>query len=577
MISNELTVAGTVPDFPGTLLWLGLFRPACARSTGFEIAGSRGRQGEVLGVFARGGRGRQVLVIIDGVRVNDPSSFSQEYDLRLLSASQVASIEIVKGAASTLYGTNAATAVINITTKSESSRKVGGEIQSSIGTNQTSDDQNYRPSEFINSVNLGGTLNKFTYSLAFANTYVDGMSSIATDENEEDRTRRNNFDLRLGYKFTEDLGLSIYANKTELDTEYDESFGLMDAPYEFKSDQQRIGLAFNWKYDKGELVFNSAYSDYSSENISNFPGTFEGSNYVADLYAKYVFKDQFYTILGLNYINDKASFTEKGEFTLVDPYANLVYVSEVGLNVNGGLRWNNHSEYGSEFVYSLNPSYTFNTDDGYWKLITSYATSYITPSLTQLFGDFGANPELEPESNRTIEAGVEYALKSKLRTNILYFNRVEENFVFFDGNSFQFLNAENTIDAQGVEFELDWQIIPSLQFATNYTFTERKGDNAIRIPKHKLNALIGYDFSERSLLSLTYSYTGERSDTDFNTFEDIPLDPYSLFGINYTHKLFNDSLKVFVNIDNIFNTDYTEVIGFNTRGRNIRIGLGWSF
>ena len=115
------------------------------------------------------------------------------------------------------------------------------------------------------------------------------MSSINTEENEEDRTRRNNLDLRLGYKFTEDLGLSIYANRTDLDVEYDESFGLTDAPYEFKSEQQRIGLAFNWKFDKGELVLNSAYSDYNSENISNFPSTFEGSNYVADLYAKYVF------------------------------------------------------------------------------------------------------------------------------------------------------------------------------------------------------------------------------------------------------------------------------------------------
>ncbi len=93
------------------------------QKSGIEIAGARTRQGEVLGVFARGGRGRQVLIIIDGVRVNDPASFSQEYDLRLLSTSQIASIEIIKGAASTLYGTNAATAVINIITRKPSSKK----------------------------------------------------------------------------------------------------------------------------------------------------------------------------------------------------------------------------------------------------------------------------------------------------------------------------------------------------------------------------------------------------------------------------------------------------------------------
>ena len=94
------------------------------KKSGIEIAGSRGREGTILGVFARGGRGRQVLVLIDGVRVSDPSSFSQEYDLRLLSTANIESVEILKGAASTLYGTNAATAVISITTKKISEQKL---------------------------------------------------------------------------------------------------------------------------------------------------------------------------------------------------------------------------------------------------------------------------------------------------------------------------------------------------------------------------------------------------------------------------------------------------------------------
>ena len=85
--------------------------------SGIEISGSRGRAGEVLGAFVRGGRGRQLIVLIDGLRVSDPSSFSQEFDLRLLPLDNIASIEIIKGANSTLYGANAATAVINITTK----------------------------------------------------------------------------------------------------------------------------------------------------------------------------------------------------------------------------------------------------------------------------------------------------------------------------------------------------------------------------------------------------------------------------------------------------------------------------
>lgn len=143
--------------------------------SGIEIAGSRGADGSILGVFARGGRGRQVLVLIDGVRVSDPSSFSQEYDLRLLSAANIESIEILKGAASTLYGTNAATAVINITTKKVSEQSISLNVQASRGTNQNSDDQNYNLAQAFNSASLGGTLDAFTYQVGFSNRYSDGL------------------------------------------------------------------------------------------------------------------------------------------------------------------------------------------------------------------------------------------------------------------------------------------------------------------------------------------------------------------------------------------------------------------
>lgn len=543
------------------------------QKSGFEIAGSRTRQGEVLGVFARGGRGRQVLIIIDGVRVNDPASFSQEYDLRLLSTSQIASIEIIKGAASTLYGSNAATAVINIITRKPSAKKFGGEVQSSLGTNQSASDQNYNLAEFTNSANIGGTLNRFSYGLGFAHTYVNGLSSIITEENEEDPNSRYNADIQLGYRFTNDISIRVYANRSKLRTDYDESFGLMDAPYRFESDQKRVGLSGKWNFKKGELALNTAYSDYNSENFSAFPGTFTGQNYVADLFAKYIIREKFYTILGLNYVKDKADFNDIEQFTTADPYLNAVYTSDFGLNINGGLRMNNHSEYGTNWVYNFNPSYVYSLHEGYIKALASYATSYITPSLTQLFGEFGANPDLEPETNRTLEAGLEYQAKGGLRSNLVYFNRREENFVFFDNINFEYSNAENTIDVQGVEFEIDWQVLEALGLRANYTFTERKGDNAIRIPKHKANASLSYSLSENTLATATYAYTGQRTDTDFNSFDDVVLDPYSLFGLGISHEVLDNRLRLFFNIENLFNTDFTEVIGFTTRGRNMRFGL----
>ena len=81
-------------------------------TVGIEINGTKSNAGQNLSYFVRGGRNRQVLIIIDGIALSDASQIANDYDLRLLNANQVESIEILKGASSTLYGSGAATAVI---------------------------------------------------------------------------------------------------------------------------------------------------------------------------------------------------------------------------------------------------------------------------------------------------------------------------------------------------------------------------------------------------------------------------------------------------------------------------------
>lgn len=537
--------------------------------SGIEITGSRGRDGSVFGVFARGGRGKQVLIIIDGVRVADPSSFSAEYDLRLLSTPEVESIEIIKGAASTLYGTNAATAVINITTKKSSKEKVTGNFQSTVGTNQTLDDQNYNLASFANSALVNGTLNKFSYSVGFSNRYSDGISAATTPENEEDSFSQFSTTIKFGYQFSEKFELGIYGNQTKYDTEFDASFA--EAPNQTKLDQERVGLSSSFTYGKGSLHVNAAYTDYETDSKSTFGESIsEGKNLVINLYNKYVFAEQFYTVVGVDYLKDEAIFTDTEEQTILDPYANVVFVSDFGLNLNAGARFNNHSEYGNHLVYNFNPSYVFPTTNGYVKLLGSYATSYITPNLTQLFSSFG-NEDLEPEENRTIEGGVEYAVNDKLRLSTIYFNRNEKNRIGADEN-FISANIADEIDATGIETEVTWKPIPALTVDVNYAFTERKGDNAIRIPKHKVNASFSYAFSDKTYASLNYQYTGDRFDTDFRTFTDVALEPFSLVNLYAEHQLC-DNFKLFINANNLLNEEFVEVIGFTTKGRNINAGF----
>ena len=348
---------------------------------------------------------------------------------------------------------------------------------------------------------------------------------------------------------------------------------MMDAPNLGKNEQQRVGLSSEYTHGKGSVHLNAAYSDYESEANDTFGESItEGNNWVFDLYHKYVFGEQFHTIIGVNYIKDEAIFTEEVDFTIVDPYANVVYVSDFGLNVNAGARLNHHSEYGNHFVYNVNPSFVFDTEKGYVKLLGSYATSYITPNLTQLFGAFGGNPDLEPEENTTIEGGVELKVDNTFRISTLYFHRNETNAIGFDAN-FTNINVADEIDANGVEVEASWLPWSDFRVNANYTFTERKGDNAIRIPKHKANLSLWYQFSESTNASLDYAYTGERFDTDFNTFTDIALEPFSLLNFAIRHELIKNKLNVFLNADNLLNEDYRELLGFTTRGRNFRLGF----
>ncbi len=539
--------------------------------SGIEINGSRSNAGQNLGVYARGGRNRQVLVLIDGIQVNDPSQINIEYDFRLLNLNQIESIEIIKGAASTLYGSGAASAVINITTKKASNKGVSAVFSSSFGTNQAESDQNYNIADFNNSVALSGTLNKFTYRAAFNNQFTDGLSAAISDANEKDAYSKYGVDVNLGYKFNKAFSLNVYGNFTDTNSEIDgfnSSFALVDTDDEFNNEQYRVGISSKYQYRNGSININAAYSEYEREFISSFPSTFKSKNYVLDVYNKYVLNKMFYTIVGLNAIENKAEFTNDVRFNIIDPYANFVYVSDFGLNVNAGARLNNHNEYGSHFTYNINPSFTLKSDDdSYTKVFGSYSTSFITPSLSQLFGNFGANPDLDPEENRTIEAGAEFKLNNNLRVTGLFFNREEQSTVLWINGGYS--NATDKLNARGVEIEVNATPLEKLSVTANYTFTEYKESLARRIPKHKANLQLGYDLCETTFASLSYQYTHDRFENSF-----VPLlDSFSLVNFYVSHTALKNKIKFFGGLDNILNEDYEDVPGYTTKGRNVRLGF----
>ena len=566
-------------------------------TVGIEINGTKSNAGQNLSYFVRGGRNRQVLVLIDGIALTDASQIANDYDLRLLNADQVESIEILKGASSTLYGSGAATAVINITLKKSSKKAISANFRSVFGSNQSHDDNNYNVENFKNNVSINGTVDKLSYLASFGNQYTDGISAI-DNGTETDAFNAINGNLKLGYKVSNAFKLLVYGSFDKYSADFDDGFMFADADNVSKTNQHRMGLAPTYKYNKGSITINTAYNSIAREVASSFPSAFNAKSYIVDAYNKYNFNNEFYTVLGINYQDNKMeSFTvpfgatdlaqvirpDDASFTIIDPYANVVYASDFGLYVNAGARLNNQSEYGSHIVYSVNPSFKKDISIGYIKGLASYSTAYIAPSLYQLFEPTYGNADLEPEENTTIEVGAELGITNKSTFSVVYFNRKETNFIdFVDlGNwVFQYNNVNEGFTASGIEFNADYKFENSLKLQANATYTKVEENLNLRIPELKINAKLNYQICDATFMSLSYQFNDKREDAFYNsaTFatEAVSLESYSLLDFYISHKVLKDKMTLFANVTNLLNADYQELYRYTTKGTNINIGFNLS-
>ncbi|PPK95465.1 vitamin B12 transporter [Nonlabens xylanidelens] len=577
---------------------------------GIEINGSRSNAGQNQSYFVRGGNSRQVAFLIDGAQVNDPSNINGEFDLRLVDIDQIEEIEILKGAASTLYGANASTAVINIKLRKAPESGVRVSVASFIGTNKSREQANNGPDEYNNSVQLqGSTKSGFTYGAGLNHQSTNGLSAAeSADDNvqfEADEFNRINLIGRVGYDNNKNLKVSSYLSFDEYVAEFDNG-AFTDGDNETYSRQVRWGTNANWKYsDKGEIVYNGVTTATRRDTRSGFPSLYNANGISIDLYNKYTFQlteeSSLKTILGFNFKNEtyedfsipfgSTEFAQNADkdnvnFQIYDPYFNVVYLSGTGFNVNAGARYNSHSNYDGKLVYNINPSYRFNLGDNTLKAYASYSTAYITPSLFQLYANGFGNEELEPEENKTLEAGISWS-KNSSSLGVTVFQREEDNLVQFvtvDPVNFisQYQNVEEELTARGVEVMGQTVLFDKVNLTANYTFTERENVPQLRrIPKHKVNASARVEVLKRAFLTARYQYNHQRADAffDLNTFstQNVELKSYQLVDLDATYKLNSKDVTFFASVSNLLDEDYQEAVGFQTRGRTYKVGVRLGF
>lgn len=553
---------------------------------GVEINGNFSTKGQNLGYYIRGGRNRQVAILIDGVNVNDPSSFNGDFDLRQIDINQVEKIEVLKGASSTLYGTGAATGVINIILKQASKDRFSGSLNTSVGSNNSSENNNLSAEEYTTNFNFNGTLGKLNYLMALNANGSSGLSaaeSTTSSQFEEDNFARQNVLVKLNYAVNDNFKVGLLSSYDEFSTDFDGfdfdpvTFASIPADRDnnLKSIQKRIGLNADYTYNNGILKFRTFITDINRTETpsDNF---FNGEVYGFDVYNNYAFSNAFSFLVGITSqyqdMIQRTSFSTIEEGTgkqhFYDPYLSLNFTSASGFNLNLGGRLNIHSEYGNNFVYNINPSYNFKIQEHPVKLFASYSTAFITPTLSEIFTKLPSINELLPEENVTIEGGFDFTLSDVLTINATYFQREETNKIGYDPATFQTINDLGNFSAKGFETEITYTFSKNLKLLANYTFIDRDENLLLKIPQNKFFIKGNYNLTKNTYTSLSYRWVDETKD-----FGNSILEAYSLFDFFINHSVLQNKVTFYGSVTNILNENFQEIAGFTARGRNYNLGI----
>ncbi|MDN3671027.1 TonB-dependent receptor [Echinicola jeungdonensis] len=552
---------------------------------GIQMDGNFGSPGTNISYFVRGASSKNTLILIDGLPINDPSNISSTYDLRLLSLNQVESIEVLKGGLSTLYGTGASAAVINIKLKeSKGNKPFGGSVDFNAGSFGT----------YNGNLSFNGKKDKFSYLVSGNFLTSEGFSS-ASDEQAtipfgKDGLDRKNALLKLGYEFSEKFNLDFFTGYDDMEADYDQGT-FADADFQQINNQLRFGITPSYKYAKGKVSLKSVYNLNEREFISNFPSEYKGRNLQIDLTQEHNILPGLKGLWGVNL--QQFSYEQPGEldfksnkFTLVDPYASFFYEAQSGFNLHAGARVNTHSEYDHKFIYNVNPSYYVPISSSVsLKVLASISTSYITPSLYQINSPQYGNDMLNPEESLNYEQGVSLYVGKEFTLNLVHFTRDETSPIDFvsifdeDGSYIggQYQNTEAERSVEGFEADFSWTPNKYLDLSGHYAHVNTdKPSTFYRVPKNKWGWTVNAQPIENTEFSLKYNFTGKRTFYDFSEGE-MELEGFGLVDLYIQRTLLENKLRVYGAINNLIDEEFTAIYGYTTRGRTFSLGAQYQF
>ncbi|MBC7947871.1 MAG: TonB-dependent receptor [Chitinophagaceae bacterium] len=582
---------------------------------GTTILGANNNLGTNLTASIRGASAGNVLVLVDGIPVNDPSVNNNYFDLSFITIDQVERIEILKGGQSTLYGSDAVSGVINIIMKKPQTSKpqvFGGLAGGSYST-------------FKQQAAISGKAKAISYSTGYTHLSSKGFSS-AYDPSGNAGFDKDGFDqhavhARLGISLSPKLQLNASGTYSKYETDLDGAAFTDEKDYTVDNDNVQLGAGLTYQNDNGVFHFNyhfnyveRDYYDDSTYKSSPFydwaASRYIGRTHYAEAYQSWKFA-QLELLAGIDYRRNNTDQFYRSQFppfaigdppfiyetSLRDknisqwsPYASVVYNDNKGFTMELGGRWNQHSQYGSNITFTLNPSYLIEEKV---KLFGNLYSSFKSPTLYQLFDPSAGNPDLEPERGMTTEAGVQWFASKAFRTRVVgFYRKTKDAIVYtFDPSTFatKYLNVSRQTN-YGAELEAEYASA-KWKLSANYTYTDGKITssydetgtpmgkdtsyfNLYRIPKHAANLFVGWQATNALYVSTQVRIVGERQEYVYGGAPTI-AEAYATIDL-YGEYAFGNKIKLFLDLKNITNKEYFDFPGYNSRRFNFMAGVNFN-
>ena len=535
---------------------------------------SSGGLGTVRSLFLQGLSNKYTLVLIDGVRYNDPTNTSGA-DLSQLMVNDIDKIEVIKGAQSGVWGADAAAGVINIITKKA---PVGthATITSEIGSYQ------HRNASLL----LSKRTHKYDILLSVLRTTEQGFSAQAPieknlDQYEKDPYRNTTVNLKAGYWLNVFSRIQFGYHDINSLTHYDQGFN--DPNSGGRSDYRGKTGYIKYKHFVGRNTIETTISQsyFHNKQLDATYGVNDSIGKIPSFELKDTLKygQKNSLVIGTNYNKNKIYYTQIGKSKKSQNDTNkALFLNNIfhfdKLVLSQALRYDNFSDFDNKITGKLGAKYFIGKN---FNIYVNFGTGYKVPNMMDMINIWGKpNFDLKPEKIKSYNMGLKY-----FGMGVNIFRNEIQDMISWDNTTFQNVNINGTSVLKGIELSYQQMFFDRLLLGGNYTYIDAKDKDGMRLlrrPRYQIALNTTYWATKNLSMSTNGTYIGSRADKDFSTRPATNVDTgnYLVLNTKVDYKI-NKTWSTYFKINNLLDKIYQSVYGYGTARRSFYLGVNAKF